>query len=137
MNIDQRIRDSFARQGMMETLGARLRSIRAGAVEIEAPIRAEVSQQQGFGHAALAFGIGDSAAGYSALSILPEGMEVLASEMKIHLLAPARGDRLIARGRIIKPGRRLVIAAADVFALSDQGEVQIALLIGTIVPVPA
>lgn len=131
----QRIHDSFARQGMMTTLGATLDEVREGHVTISAPVTPATSQQQGFGHAALTFALGDSAAGYAALTLLPEN-EVVTSEMKIHLLSPAIGQRLIARGRVVKPGRRLVVVMAEVFAERDGAEKQIALLTGTMVPVP-
>lgn len=119
----------------MQTFGATLDAIEPGAVTISAPIRASSGQQQGFAHAALTFGIGDSAAGYSALSIMDPEYEVVTCEMKINLLAPGIGDRLIARGRVIKPGRRLVVVAADVFAALGGQEKHIALLTGTMVPV--
>ncbi|EPX86840.1 PaaI family thioesterase [Salipiger mucosus] len=137
MEIEDRIRASFARQGLMTTLGARLDSAREGKVEVSAPIRPETGQQQGMAHAGLTFAIGDSAAGYAALSVMPADNEVVTSEMKIHLLAPARGTRLVARGRVVKPGRRLVIVTADVFALDGAEERHVALLTGTMVPVPA
>jgi len=132
--IAQRIRDSFAAQSMMGTLGAELSGLSAGRVEISAPLLPGSLQQHGFAHAGLTFSIGDSAAGYAALSILPEGSEVLTTEMKINLLAPGRGDRLVARGRVIKPGRRLVIVQADVFALDGADEAHIALMTGTMMP---
>jgi len=131
-----KIRRSFAAQSMMATLGAELSSLAPGAVEITAPILTTSRQQQGFAHAGLTFAIGDSAAGYSALSVMQEDQEVLTAEMKINLLAPGAGDRLIARGRVIKPGRRLVIVQSDVFALGDGAETHVALLTGTMVPVP-
>ena len=134
--MDQRIRDSFARQSMMATLGARLHSVEPGAVDIRAPILPGSLQQQGFGHAALTFAIGDSAAGYAALSLLPPEREVVTSEIKINLLAPAQGDLLIARGRVVKPGKRLIVVMSEVFAVTDGSERQIALLTGTMVPVP-
>ena len=105
--IRQKIRDSFARQSMMGTLGAELGSIETGRVEITAPIGDHIRQQHGYAHAGLTFSIGDSAAGYSALTVIPEDQEVVTSEMKIHLLAPARGTSLIARGNVVKGGRRL------------------------------
>ncbi len=135
MDIEARIRDSFARQGMMTTLGATLGDITPGAVTISAPILPTASQQQGFGHAALTFAIGDSAGGYSALTLMEPDHEVLTAEIKINLLAPAMGKRLIARGRVVKPGRRLVVIQSEVFAETDAGEKQIALLTGTMVPV--
>ena len=137
MSVEARIRDSFARQAMMATFGARLRSIAVGLVEIEAPILPACHQQQGFAHAALTFGIGDSAAGYAALTMLEPGKEVVTSEIKVNLLSPARGDLLIARGRVVKPGRRLVVVMSEVFAVKDGAERQVALLTGTMVPVPA
>ncbi|MCR8549342.1 PaaI family thioesterase [Salipiger sp. P9] len=135
MDLETRIRASFGRQSMMQTLGARLISVAPGAVTIEAAIRPDLHQQLGYAHAALAFAIGDSAAGYSALTVTPEDKEIVTSEMKIHLLAPAVGDRLIARGRVIRPGRRLVIVSADVYAVKDGRETHAALLTGTTVPV--
>lgn len=133
--IEEKIRQSFAAQAMMATLGARLVRVKTGVVEITAPILPASRQQHGFAHAGLTFAIGDSAAGYAALSIMAEDHEVLTAEMKINLLAPGAGERLIARGRVIKPGRRLVVVQADVHAVRDGVETHIALLTGTMVPV--
>jgi len=132
--IEARIRASFAAQAMMATLGATLTEVAPGTARIEAPILPGSRQQHGYAHAGLTFSIGESAAGYAALGIMPEGAEVLTTEMKIHLLAPARGTRLIARGRVIKPGRRLVIVQADVHAEEDGRETHVALLTGTMIP---
>lgn len=133
--IADRIRKSFAAQSLMETFGATLARIGEGAVDIHAPILPGSRQQHGFAHAGLTFAIGDSAAGYAALSVLPEGYEVLTTEMKVNLLAPGQGELLIARGKVIKPGRRLVIVQADVFALADGKETHVALMTGTMMPV--
>jgi uncharacterized protein (TIGR00369 family) len=132
--LEARIRESFAAQSMMATLGARLAEVARGTARIEAPILPGSRQQHGFAHAGLTFAIGDSAAGYAALSVMPEGHEVLTTEMKIHLLAPAKGDLLVARGRVIRAGRRLVIVQADVHALEDGRESHVALLTGTMIP---
>lgn len=135
-DTEHRIQASFARQSMMATLGAHLHSVAPGAVEIRAPILPGSLQQQGFGHAALTFAIGDSAAGYAALSLLSPEHEVVTSEIKINLLAPAQGDLLIARGRVVKPGRRLIVVMSEVYAVTNGAERQVALLTGTMVPVP-
>ncbi|MFV8559519.1 PaaI family thioesterase [Sulfitobacter sp. SBS6] len=132
-----RIRDSFAAQSMMQTLGAELSDVSKGLIRIEAPILPGTRQQQGFGHAGLTFSIGDSAAGYAALTALPLESEVVTAEIKINLLAPARGDRLIAIGKVVKPGKRLCVVTAEVFAQTGDQQVLIALLQGTMVPVPA
>ena len=132
-----RIHESFAAQSMMATLGATIERVDEGLVEIHAPILPGSLQQRGFAHAGLTFAIGDSAAGYAALTVMPEDCEVVTAEMKINLLAPGRGERLIARGRVIRAGRRLTTVQADVHAVDDGSETHIALLTGTMIPVPA
>ncbi|MFP7571905.1 PaaI family thioesterase [Marivita sp. S2033] len=135
MDISPRIQSSFDRQSLMQTLGARLVETGDGTVTITAPILPTATQQQGFGHAGLTFSIGDSAAGYAALTMMSEHQEVVTAEIKINLLAPAMGDLLIAYGRVIKPGRRLIVVSSDVYAKTDAGERHIACLIGTMIPV--
>ena len=134
--MEPRIRDSFDKQGLMTSFAARLDSIEAGRVVISAPIRPESSQQHGFAHAGLTFALGDSAAGYSALTTMADGAEVLTAEMKINLVAPADGVRLVATGEVIKPGRRLVVTRATVETEYTDGRRKIvAILQGTMVPV--
>ena len=134
MTLD-RVRRSFSAQSMMGTLGAEITELSEGRCTVSAPILPGSRQQQDFGHAALTFAIGDSAAGYAALTVMPVDREVMTVEMKINLLAPGKGDRLIAIGRIIKPGRRLIVAASDVYAEEAGTRTLIATLMGTLVPV--
>jgi uncharacterized protein (TIGR00369 family) len=134
MSTDSRIRQSFAAQSMMATFGAELAEIGEGRVVIAAPILPGSRQQHGFAHAALTFAIGDSAAGYAALTLLPDEQEVLTAEMKINLLAPAKGDRLVAEGRVEKAGRRLIVVSAEVFAETGTDRRRVAILQGTIMP---
>ena len=134
MSVEARIRASFARQTLMETFGAELLSVAEGECRIGAPILPGARQQHDFGHAGLTFALGDTAAGFAALSVMPEGAEVLTVEMKINLLAPARGERLIAIGRVLKPGRRLVVVGAEVLAEEAGRRTPIALLQGTMIP---
>jgi uncharacterized protein (TIGR00369 family) len=124
------VRASFARQGMMRLLRAEIAAIAPGRVMIVAPIRPEVGQQHGFAHAGLAWTIGDSAAGYAAMSLLEPGGEVLTVEMKINLLAPARGAHLIAEGRVIRPGRRLIVVGAEI---ADGDGTAVATMLGTMI----
>ena len=135
MSIEARIRDSFDKQTMMQTLGAALDSVTEGRVVITAPILPTSLQQQGAGHAGLAFSIGDSAAGYSALTMMPDGAELMTVEMKINLMAPAIGDRLVAEGRVVRAGRRIVVVAADVFAEVNGARKHVAMMQGTMIPV--
>jgi uncharacterized protein (TIGR00369 family) len=133
--ICPRVQASFNKQSLMETFSARLCHAEAGLCEIEAPILPGARQQQGAGHAGLTFALGDVAAGYAALTMMPEDVEVMTVEMKINLLAPAFGDLLRARGEVVQAGRRLTIVRAEVFALRDGQQRSIALLQGTMIPV--
>jgi uncharacterized protein (TIGR00369 family) len=129
------IRDSFARQGMMQTLGARIDHVSPGRVVLSLPMRPAINQQHGFAHAGATFALGDSAAGYAALTMMEPGAEVLTVEMKINLIAPAAGMRLIAEGVVAKPGRRLFVVQATVRSEAEDGALKdVALLQGTMIP---
>jgi uncharacterized protein (TIGR00369 family) len=125
------VRASFARQGMMRLISAEIAALGPGRCTLSAPIRPETSQQHGYAHAGLAWTLGDSAAGYSALSLLGPGEEVLTVEMKINLMAPARGDRLVAEGRVIRAGRRLLTVGAEIHAEDGAARRHVATMLGT------
>lgn len=131
--VEAHIHESFATQTMMQTLGATLTKIAPGEVEISAPVQDNSRQQHGVAHAALTFAIGDTAAGYAALSLMSAEAEVMTVEMKINLMAPGSGD-LVATGRVLRPGRRLMVVAAEVWGDSAKGRVQVAALQGTMIP---
>jgi uncharacterized domain 1 len=131
----QRVSESFDKQALMKTIGASLVDVREGSVSIKCMFLDETRQQHGFAHAAVAFAIGDSAAGYSALTMMEPGHEVLTSEMKINLLSPAIGDYLMATGEVVKAGRKLIIVRATVVAVTDGQEKDVAILQGTMVQV--
>ncbi len=118
-DFEARVRDSFARQAIMDLIGARLSRVEPGLVEIELPYRADLTQQHGFFHAGITSTIADSAGGYAAYSLMPADASVLTTEFKINLLAPAEGELLRALGRVVKPGRLLTVCEVDVFALKD------------------
>ncbi len=120
---------------MMQTLGATLDDIAPGRVRIVSAIPPGALQQHGAGHAGLTFSIGDSAAGYAALTLMPDGSEVMTVEMKINLISPAMGERLVAEGRVIRAGRRVTVVAADVWAEADGTRKHIAMMQGTMIPV--
>lgn len=135
MPFEQRVRDSFARQAFMTMLGASLTRVEAGLVEIRLTPRPEITQQHGFVHAAAVAAIADSACGYAAFTLMPEGTGVLTAEYKINLLAPARGDEIVARGRVVKEGRTLSVCQADVIAVADGAERAVALLTATVMTI--
>jgi uncharacterized protein (TIGR00369 family) len=117
--VQDRIRASFERQGLMRHIGARLDHIGPGRVHIVLPSRPEITQQHGFIHAGATSAIADTAGGYAALTLFPESADVLTVEYKINLLAPATGDHLEAVGVVRKSGRTLTVCQLDVFAVAD------------------
>lgn len=114
-DYERRVRESFARQGIMGTLGAVLTRVEPGEVEISLDYSPALTQQHGFFHAGVTTTIADSAGGYAAYSLFPSGSSVLTVEFKINLLAPADGERLRAVGRVFKPGRTLSICDIEVW----------------------
>lgn len=131
----QKIQTSFDAQTMMTTFGAGLLDIQPGQCTISAPILPGARQQHDYAHAALTFALGDSAAGYAALSLMGEQDEVVTVEMKINLITPAKGQRLIARGDVVKSGRRVIVVKAEVLAEDGDQVTAVALLQGTLIPV--
>ena len=128
-----RVRESFARQGAMATLGAELGDVAAGRVVICLPIEPRVSQQNGFVHAGVVVAALDSACGYAALTLMPDDAEVLTVELKVNLLAPAGGDRLVAEGQVVRAGRTLTVCRGDAYAEQGSERVHVATLLGTMV----
>ena len=118
-DFEARVRGSFARQGIMELIGARITRVEPGLVEIELPYRKDLTQQHGFFHAGMTSTIADSAAGYAAFSLFAADATVLTAEFKINLLAPADGELLRAVGKVVKPGRTLTVCEAEVFAVKE------------------
>lgn len=130
-----RVQTSFDKQGLMTTLGASILNIAPGAVDIALLPNPSISQQHGFVHAGAVAAIADSAAGYAALSLMPSGVGVLTTEFKINLVAPAAGDRIVARGRVIKAGRTLTLAQTEIFAETAGKEKLVALLTATLMAI--
>ena len=133
--FETRVRASFARQRVMQTIGARLIRVIPGETVIELPFRDDLTQQHGFVHAGIVTTIADSACGYAAFTLMPAESAVLTVEYKVNLLAPARGERMIARARVTRPGRTLTVCLADVVALADGRETPIATMLATLMAV--
>lgn len=111
-----RVEESFARQRALQTIGASLHAVTPGRVEIRLDFRPELAQQNGFLHAGISTTIADTAGGYAAMSLFGAGEEVLTTELKINLLAPAQGEYFIARGKVVKSGKTLSICQIEVAA---------------------
>lgn len=133
--FEARVRASFDRQKFMATIGARLARVAPGEVDIELDVRDDLVQQHGFVHAGVLASAADSACGYAALSLMPAGAAVLSVEFKVNLLAPAAGDRLVARGRVIRSGKTITVCWGDVTAYTEDSERVVATLVGTMMTV--
>jgi uncharacterized protein (TIGR00369 family) len=129
--FEQRVSESFSRLALMHTIGARLVKVAAGAVDIEMPVRHDLMQQHGYVAAGVVTALVDTACGYAAMSLMPAGAGVVTVEYKVNFIAPARGERLLARGHVVKAGRRLTVCAGEVSALSSDGAHPVATMLGT------
>ena len=130
-DFEARVRESFARQRVMRTIGARLTRVAPGEVEIELPFREDLTQQHGYLHAGVVTTVVDSACGYAAMSLTPPGAEVLSVEFKINLLSPATGERLFARAGVKRAGRNITVCVGDAFVVNAGREKLVATMLAT------
>ena len=133
-NFAEEIKQSFAKQTIMELIGAQLTRVEPGIIEILLPYRADLAQQHGYLHAGIVTTIADSACGYAAYSLMPANSEVLSVEFKVNLLLPAKGEMFLASAEVVKSGKTLTVVRADVFSLGQEGErTLIATMLGTMI----
>ena len=130
---DRRVHESFERQRFMDLIGARLSEVAEGRVEIELPADERLTQQHGFLHAAVVAAAVDSACGYAALTLMPDDAEVLTVELKVNLLAPASGDRLVDEGEVVRAGRTLTVCRGDAYAEQGAERMHVATMLATMV----
>ncbi len=130
-----RVHDSFDRQAVMKTVNASVVSVEPGAVVLEFPFQADLTQQHGFIHAGIVSTVLDSAMGYAAFSLMPVNAAVLTIEFKVNLLSPAKGERFTAIGKVKKAGRNITVAEAELFAHSDGQRKLVATMVGTVMSV--
>lgn len=126
------VRISFSKQSAMHLINATLSAVEHGRTEIQLPHWDGIEQQHGFIHGGVVGMIADSAAGYAAMTMVPASASVLTVEYKMNLMAPADGDKLVARGQVVRPGRTLIVTKAEVFAVKDGKETLCALMQQTI-----
>lgn len=135
LNFETKVISSFARQLVMETIGASITSVKPGQVEITLPFSEKLVQQHGFIDGGIVATVLDSACGYAAYSLMPEDASPLSIEYKINFMRPAAGEIFIARGRVIKPGKTVFVAAGEVVAVSQGEEREIAVMQASIMAV--
>lgn len=131
-----RTRDSFSRQGFMAHIGARMERVEPGFCEIAVDFSPELAQQHGYFHGGLIGTLADNAGAYAAFTLLPDDASVLTVEYKMNLLAPGEGERLVARARTLRSGRRLSVSQVDVFVLERGSEKLCATALVTLMPLP-
>jgi len=127
----QEIKESFAKQTVMALIGGELTRVEPGVIEITLTYRTDLTQQHGYIHAGVITTIADSACGYAAYTLMPQGSDVLAVEFKVNLMRPTKGETFVARAEVIKSGRTLTVVRADVHALTGEQRELIAIMQGT------
>jgi len=132
----ERVRLEFAAQQVMQLINARLVSVAPGLVHIELDYQPALTQQHGYLHAGILSTLVDSACGFAAFSLMPVGSQVLSVEFKVNFMSPARGQKFLASGRVIKPGRTLMVCSGEVVAFQDGVETPVALMQATMMRMP-
>ncbi|NQW24302.1 MAG: PaaI family thioesterase [SAR202 cluster bacterium] len=135
-DFEAKVRSSFGRQTAMQTLGAVMGKVKAGSVEIEMPYRADLAQQHGFIHGGIVTAIVDSACGYAAFSLCAPDTAILTLEYKVNFVAPAKGERLLARGEVVRPGATVSVCKGDVLAYENGQETLVATILTTMMIMP-
>ena len=135
VNFAEKVRNSFAQQKFMETLGATLAKVAPGSVEIRLPYQPRLTQQHQFLHAGVVAAVLDTACGYAAFTLMPPQAEVLTIEYKIDLLAPARGGELLARAQVLKPGKTIVVCTGEAMMRQGDGQKVVAHMTGTMMAI--
>ncbi|MEO8504788.1 MAG: PaaI family thioesterase [Acidobacteriota bacterium] len=130
------VRESFGRQTFMQTLGAKIDRVAPGEVDVSVPFSPLHAQQNGFLHAGVLASVADSACGYAAFSMAPPQHDVLAVEFKINLLRPATAPLFVARARVLRAGRTLIVVVAEVFAQDAGKETLVAAMTSTVIARP-
>lgn len=133
----ERVRASFAKQGLMRLVGAEIVEIGEGTCVVEVPFRDEITQQERYFHGTVTGAIADTAGGYAAMILAPPDREVLTVEYKVNFLAPARGEKLVARGEVVTGGRRLFVCRAEVVAVEGDERRTCAAALQTVTLSPA
>ena len=130
-DFEARVREGFARQAYMATIGAEILRIAPGEIDLGLAFRADLTQQHGYLHAGVVTALVDSACGFAAFTLMPAGSGVVSVEFKVNLLAPSVGERMIARGRVLRPGRTLTACSGEVVAVTGGEETPVVAMLAT------
>lgn len=133
----EKVRRGFANQGLMTTMGVTLDRVAKGEVDLSVAPSETISQQHGFVHGGAVGALADTSAGFAAMTLVPEDSTLLTAEFKINFLAPAKGEKIVSRGRVLKPGRTLIVAQSEVVAIDKGEEKLVAIMIATMAVITA
>lgn len=134
-NFEERVKKTFANQAAMTSFGVVLESVKPGHVIFTMPFKKEYTQQHGFTHGGVMGAVLDSACGFAAFSLMPADAEVLTVEFKVNFLNPARGERFMFEGNVVKAGRTVTVAESKVFGVTGEEKKLIATMTGTLMSV--
>jgi uncharacterized protein (TIGR00369 family) len=133
-DFENLIRQNFAAQPMMKTIGATIETVEPGAVVIRLPFHDHLTQQNGYLHAGVVTTVLDTACGYAAFTLAPEGSNILSVEFKVNLLSPSRGDSFLATARVLKAGKTLTICEGELSAFeADRDSKLVAVMTATMI----
>ena len=125
--IANKVSESFQNQKFMNYIGAKLTKVDPGFVEIELPFHQDLTQQHGFFHGGIVATLADNASGFAGFSTMKSDEQPLSVEFKINLMAKAQGELLIARGKVLKNGRRIKVCQSDVYCIQNGEEIHCAI----------
>ena len=127
----------FRAARFISDLGIELDSVGDGECVTTLDLKDRHLQQDGYVHAGVHATIADHTAGVAAATLLRDRQMVLSVEFKINLLRAARGDRLICRAEVLKPGRRFSVVESEVFCVDGGDEQLVSKMTATIAYVDA
>jgi len=134
--VEDRVRASFSRQGLINSLNGEITHISPGELYLTAPFDERFTQQDGFLHAGVVTTLMDSACGYAAYTLMPDDSRVLSVEVKVNFMSPAVGEKFRAEGRVVKSGKTISVCEGKFFALQDEGEKLVAIMQATMTCIP-
>jgi uncharacterized protein (TIGR00369 family) len=135
-DYESRVRSSFDRQGAMKTIGAKLTRIMPGEVHIDLPFSHALTQQHGYIHAGIITTIVDTACGYAAYTLMPAHSQVLSVEYKVNFLSPAKGEKIVGIGKVVKAGRSITVCQGEVWACDNGQKNLVAVMQATMITIP-
>ena len=133
LDFEQSVRTSFSKQPLMKLIGAELAKVLPGEVEIILPFKNDLTQHNGFLHAGILTTIVDNACGFAALSLMPKNASVLSIEFKVNFMSPGKGEKFLAKGKVVKPGRTITFCSGEVISLNGDEQKLVATMTATMI----